>query len=240
MDLADQGEVDGFSPAYISPPSNVSDTKVHEEHSASQSSFPGVNEKTRFTLVDRTKSEDNPPDYSGRPKAGKDVKPLVVRSRGAVSHAKISTNIPKKTLAVKQRPIESPCQIFSHPLLSKPCEPTAEKNHEFSARIKLDDRLQDELEAGIYDPSRTYLTQPIAIGDWYGCECAVLALKGQPKQYFGLPNKATWGEFLHDLYICYPSGTWRDFKPGDEDLDTDDDSEYFDIEVLLLTGAPVV
>jgi hypothetical protein len=71
-----------------------------------QSSFTGVNEKARFTLVDRTKPEGDPPDYSGRAKAGKDPKPLAVRSRGVASHAKTSTNIPKKAQTVKQRPTE--------------------------------------------------------------------------------------------------------------------------------------
>jgi hypothetical protein len=62
----------------------------------------------------------------------------------------------------------------------------------------------------------------------------VNALKGQPKQYFDLPDKATWGEFLLKLYFCHPSGTWRDFEPEDEDLDKENDSEYYDVEVLLL------
>ena len=102
----------------------------------------------------------------------------------------------------------------------------------------LDDRLQDDLDAGMYDPSRLYLTQSIAIGDWYSCDCKVLTLKGEPEQTFHCPNKTTWGEFLFKLYICHPSGTWRNFQPEDEDLDGEADSEYFDVEVYLYAGAP--
>ncbi|KAM0711182.1 hypothetical protein Q7P35_001921 [Cladosporium inversicolor] len=235
MDEHDQGEVVGFSPAYASPHSSISDTKVRVGQVVSQPSAKELGKKT-IELVVRPKLAGDLPDYSGRAKAGKDAKTLAMHSRGVVSHAKTSTSIAEKAQAVKQpsyKPLYRICPhplhskpreptaedrhvfVCPHPLISKPREPTAEDRHVFHARIKLDDRLQDELAAGVYDPSRPYLTQSIATGDW-------------PP---GVSSCTTC--------TYHPSGTWRDFAPEDEDLDDKEDSEYFDVEVLLLRCEPV-
>lgn len=101
MDYHDQGEVEGFSPAYASSQSHFSDTKVHEKHSTSQLPDTWVGKKVSFSLAVNPEPDDGLPDYSGRAKAEKDAKTASIRSRSAVSHSKTSKSI-KKAHVVKQ------------------------------------------------------------------------------------------------------------------------------------------
>lgn len=56
---------------------------------------------------------------------------------------------------------------------------------------------------------------------------------GQPKEDFRFIHEVNWGDFLNKLYTYHPSGNWRDLVPGNEDFDTENESEYYDVVVQL-------
>jgi hypothetical protein len=124
-------------------------------------------------------------------------------------------------------------------LLLIPREPTAGHPYLFHARIKLDEALQVELESGVYDPGKLFLTQPIATGVWYGAHLVVEAIKGHKKQYHHFYNKVTWGEFLTILFNMHPTGSFRDLRHGEKDFFPEEDWEFYEVQVSLLMGAPV-
>lgn len=136
------------------------------------------------------------------------------------------------------------CQIRSRDvprkLLLIPRQPSAGHPYLFSARIKLDEALQDELNSSFYDPRKLFLTQPIATGDWYGAHLVVAALKGHEKQQHHFYNKVTWGKFLKTLFKKHPTGSWRDLRRGEKDFFPKEDWEFYEVQVSLFRGAPVV
>lgn len=125
-------------------------------------------------------------------------------------------------------------------MLLIPREPIAGHPYLFHARIKLDEAVQDELESGVYDPRKRFLTQPIATGVWYGANLKVVALKGHERQYHTFHNKVTWGEFLTELFTMHPTGSWRNLRPGEKDFFPEEDWEFYEVQVSLWMGAPVV
>lgn len=92
----------------------------------------------------------------------------------------------------------------------------------------------------MYNPSKPYLTEPIATGDWFGVDCTIeAAVKDDEPQSLGSWVKITWGEFLNDLYAKTPTGSFQDLGPKEKDPFPGQFWYYYDIDVFLLRGAKV-
>ena len=125
------------------------------------------------SLAPASPSTPTPASYCPKSVAERPPKPSRPSKKYAPPTSVLHTTLSTNNLKVQIGPRQPMCQILSHPLLSKLCEPTTKENYLFSVRIWLDDRLKDELDSGFLDPSRPYLTQPIATGSWWSCTCTI-------------------------------------------------------------------
>jgi hypothetical protein len=94
----------------------------------------------------------------------------------------------------------------------------------------------------VYDPSKPFLTQSIATGDWLGIICTIEAREDSPEDVTQLlvdHDKTTWGVFLEKLYALNPTGSFHDLGPKGKILYPNEDWYYYDVNVSLTMGARV-
>jgi len=93
----------------------------------------------------------------------------------------------------------------------------------------------------VYDPSKPFLTQSIATGDWLGIICTIEAREDSEDvtQLLEDYDKTTWGVFLEKLYALNPTGSFRDLGLMGQILYREEDWYYYDVNVSLTMGARV-
>jgi hypothetical protein len=95
----------------------------------------------------------------------------------------------------------------------------------------------------VYDPSKPFLTQSIATGDWLASSAqsrpARIPRRMSRNSLLVDHDKTTWGVFLEKLYALNPTGSFRDLGPKGKILYPNEDWYYYDVNVSLTMGARV-